>query len=240
MWLISRHIRQALLVLNKSSGWGTHFARNTRHEYEPKNFDSVPSSNFAPLLNTKKCRSGLSRRISLAHQRCNIWPREATRGRRRSKLREISEHRAERMAALVRLQRRKHNLIIMYGHISRMSPCLGQCTRGWCSVPTRFWHSGGVLHADIPGDFGRIWGPTSSTWWFDRRDHLDAIFATLRGTCAYHCDLWFFPEKFPQFCFYWLKDWEALVNFTFSQKIFGENFTSWYLSNILILSHSYN
>lgn len=117
------------------------------------------------------------------------------------------------MAALVRLQRRKHNLIIMYGHISRMSPCLGQCTRGWCSVPTRFWHSGGVLHADIPGGFVsgdlRLWR---------RRDDSTAAIISMQSSrpCAVHvliaiCD--FSLGNSHNFCFRWLKDW-LFVDFT--------------------------
>jgi len=65
-----------------------------------------------------------------------------------------------RARALLRLQRRKHNLIIMYGHISRMSPCLGQCTRGCCGVSTR--DSGrGVRLRGYSWRIKRTWGPSA-------------------------------------------------------------------------------
>lgn len=125
--------------------------------------------------------------------------REATRGwnKRRSvetEKREISEIRSGTDAGpleldvrvLVRLQRRKHNLIIMYGHISRMSPCLGQCTRDWCSAPTRFWHGGGVHTRIFLAGLSVSGGPKPSKTRSACGDHLGATFATLRDTCAYH------------------------------------------------------
>lgn len=123
-----------------------------RSKYEAwiraKEFWFCPFLEFRSSSKYKNADRGYLVRISLA-RRCNIWPRG--RARREAP---VETERSLRnssgtgweldVRALVRLQRRKHNLIIMYGHISRMSPCLGQCTRGWCSVPTRFWHGGGV------------------------------------------------------------------------------------------------
>lgn len=64
---------------------------------------------------------------------------------------------AARIRALVWLQRRKHNLIIMYGHISRMSPCLGQCTRRWYRIPTILARWGRVR--GYSWRVRRTWGP---------------------------------------------------------------------------------
>lgn len=137
----------------------------------------------------------------LVHRRCNIWPRGHTREApveidvRDPRCSGEMDGRV-RVRVLVRLQRRKHNLIIMYGHISRMSLCLGQCTRGWCSVLTRFWHGGGV-HADIPGGLG-VSG--------DRHDNSLAAIISVQPSrpCAIHVliilnlvwFLWSFPGKF--------------------------------------------
>lgn len=138
----------------------SHFTLNAWREREPRYSDFASSSNFASFLNIVQRRWSqrlISLYLWLVHQRCNIWPRghggkAPRRVNRKSAIPRETNGRA-RIHALVRLQRRKHNLIIMYGHISRMSPCLGQCTRRWYRVPMRFWHGGGV-YVDIPGGLG--------------------------------------------------------------------------------------
>lgn len=123
----------------------SHFLINAWRECEPNHSDTASFSNFASFLNTRTktpiaclspCISGSCISVATSGREAT----EVSAGKPKSAVRakRMAPRRA-RIRALVRLQRRKHNLIIMYGHISRMSPCLGQCTRRSCRIPIRFW-----------------------------------------------------------------------------------------------------